>query len=152
MGQRPHPFGSRTLTVTATVRGTTEHLDVPVSRNGYQTTAKQCSRWHSELAHARHASANSQTPLAQKGFAEFCKLRVAELLLDACKDFDLTVCSLPNIITCTSLQWRVDKPCSSARGYLDGAKIYLCYRRCGFLTWERRCCLLYRLSPRKSRF
>src|ERR1700675_2498152 len=37
-------------------------------------------------------------------------------------------------------------------GYKDGAKIYFCNRRCCFLTREGRSCLLYWLSPRKSRF
>src|SRR6266478_931666 len=37
-------------------------------------------------------------------------------------------------------------------GYKDGAKIYFCNRRSCFLTWKGRSCLLYRLSPRKSRF
>src|SRR5882762_11451953 len=37
-------------------------------------------------------------------------------------------------------------------GYKDGAKIYFCNRRCCFLTWKGRSCLLYRLSPRLSRF
>src|SRR5580693_9565384 len=41
---------------------------------------------------------------------------------------------------------------SESRPTKDGAKIYFCYRRCCFLSWERRSCLLHRLSPRKSRF
>src|ERR1700722_14827843 len=41
-------------------------------------------------------------------------------------------------------------PRISSRSITDGAKIYFCYRRCCFLTWEGRSCLLHRLSPRKS--
>src|SRR5256886_11244595 len=37
-------------------------------------------------------------------------------------------------------------------GYKDGAKIYFCNRRSCILTWKRRSCLLYRLSPRESQF
>src|SRR5437660_11716511 len=68
------------------------------------------------------------------------------------KEFDLTGSRVPNIIVCTSILWRADKPGSRTPGFTDGAKIHLCNRRCCFLTWKGRSCLLYRLSPRKSRF
>src|SRR5438876_7127769 len=68
------------------------------------------------------------------------------------KEFDLTGGQVPNIIVCTSILWRADKPGSRTPGFTDGAKIYLCNRRCCFLTWKGRSCLLYRLSPRESRF
>src|SRR5208283_4670797 len=32
----------------------------------------------------------------------------------------------------------------------DGAKIYLCNWRCSLLTWQGRCSILHRLSPRES--
>src|SRR6267143_6841738 len=66
-------------------------------------------------------------------------------------EFDLTELRVPTIIMCTSLLWRANKPGVGTRAIKDGAKIYFCNRRCCFLTWEGRSCLLYRLSPRKSR-
>src|SRR5262249_40042586 len=65
--------------------------------------------------------------------------------------FDLTEVRVPKIIVRTSILWRSDRP-GKHLGYTDGAKIYICYRRCCFLTGKRRSRLLDWLSPRKSRF
>jgi len=59
------------------------------------------------------------------------------ILFEDCEELDLTESALVPIIICTSILWRskqsgtVVKACA---GYPDGAKIYICYRRCCFLT------------------
>src|SRR6267143_542046 len=64
--------------------------------------------------------------------------------------FDRIASSYDNYVYVTPVEgkqaWRRNA------GYKDGAKIYFCNRRCCFLTRKGRSCLLYRLSPRKSRF
>src|SRR5689334_22931065 len=55
-----------------------------------------------------------------------------------CKELDLTERRRVPIIVCTSILWRSKQSgtlVEACAGYPDGAKIYICYRRCCFLTW-----------------
>src|SRR5215475_7813010 len=54
------------------------------------------------------------------------------------KELDLTERAPMPIIVCTSILRRSEQSGTGAAGlagYPDGAKIYICYRRCCFLTW-----------------
>src|SRR5713101_7139492 len=63
--------------------------------------------------------------------------------------FDRIASSYDNYVYVTPAEGKQAR--RSNAGYKDGAKIYFCNRRSCFLTWKGRSCLLYRLSPRKSR-
>src|SRR5215468_9576010 len=97
--------------------------------------------------HQRRKKVALQSAITKQEISSFCQTNFLHL----------TVPGLPTIIVRTSLLRRLNEPgklrgLSEPQAVKDGAKIYLCYRRCCFLTWKGRCCLLHRLSSRKSRF
>src|SRR5206468_10414712 len=87
----------------------------------------------------------------------------AKIKMQMRKELELNAWLIMLIIVWTSIlrraksqhAWEVRKvrcgEASHRAGYTDGAKIYICYRRCCFLTWQGRSSFLHRLSPRKSR-
>lgn len=101
------------LTVTVAARGATRRLDEAFRHLGFRSSWKIVPKSQTVQAADFSGSANWQTLVGRECFAKFCKLYVAEKLSFApCQEFDLTVFQDATIIACTSLLWRVDKPCN----------------------------------------
>src|SRR5436190_6830682 len=114
----------------------TRHIRCTRHRFWFPGNALGCTKSNRRLNPAARVSTRDLTRETPECFADRHEAENIPFL--GHKELDLTERRRMPIIVCTSILRRSKQSgtlVKTCTGYPDGAKIYICYRRCCFLTW-----------------